>query len=166
MAAITLNKTQASIPLQDVAQVIDTHQDERLRVRFNDIPSIKLSLQKQPQANTVAVAQAIQQRIQWLSQQHLLPKDLQLDVIDDQSVYVKNALNNATNSALSGTLLAMLVIWLFLGDIRHTLIIGTAIPLAITLTLILMAYNGLTLNIMSLGGLALCVGMVVDNTIS
>jgi len=59
----------------------------------------------------------------------------------------------------------MLVIWLFLANLRHTLIIGTAIPLAITLTLILMAYNGLTLNIMSLGGLALCVGMVVDNTI-
>jgi len=162
---ILSNKSQTSIPLQELAQVIDTHQDERLRVRFNDIPSIKLSMQKQPQANTVAVAQVIQERMHWLNQQKILPKDAQLDVIDDQSVYVKQALNNATSSAVSGTLLAMLVIWLFLANLRHTLIIGTAIPLAITLTLILMAYNGLTLNIMSLGGLALCVGMVVDNTI-
>jgi len=113
----------------------------------------------------VEVAQAIQERMLWLNQQKILPKDVQLQVIDDQSVYVKQALNNATSSAISGTVLAMLVIWLFLANLRHTLIIGTAIPLAITLTLILMAYNGLTLNIMSLGGLALCVGMVVDNTI-
>ncbi len=161
----TSNQTSAQIPLQELAQVIDTHQDERLRVRFNDIPSIKLSMQKQPQANTVEVAQAIQERMHWLNQQKILPKDVQLQIIDDQSVYVKQALNNATSSAISGTLLAMLVIWLFLANLRHTLIIGTAIPLAITLTLILMAYNDLTLNIMSLGGLALCVGMVVDNTI-
>jgi multidrug efflux pump subunit AcrB len=165
IAAVTLNKAQSTIPLRDIAQVIDTHQDERLRVRFNDIPSIKLSMQKQPQANTVAVAQAIQDRMHWLNQQKILPKDTQLDVIDDQSIYVKQALNNATSSAVSGTILAMLVIWLFLANLRHTLIIGTAIPLAITLTLILMAYNDLTLNIMSLGGLALCVGIVVDNTI-
>lgn len=163
IAAVQLSKNK--IPLQEVAQVIDTHQEERLKIRFNDIPGIKLSMQKQPQANTVAVAETIQTRIEWLNQQKILPKDVQLQVIDDQSIYVKQSLKNATDSALLGTILAMLVIWLFLADIRHTLIIGTAIPLAITLTLILMAYNGLTLNIMSLGGLALCVGMVVDNTI-
>lgn len=164
IAEVQFSKTQ-NILLREVAQVIDTHQEERLRVRFNDIPGIKLSMQKQPQANTVAVAEAIQTRIQWLNQQKILPKDVQLQIIDNQAIYVKQSLNNATDSALLGTILAMLVIWLFLADIRHTLIIGTAIPLAITLTLVLMAYNGLTLNIMSLGGLALCVGMVVDNTI-
>ncbi len=96
---ILSNKSQTSIPLQELAQVIDTHQDERLRVRFNDIPSIKLSMQKQPQANTVAVAQVIQERMHWLNQQKILPKDAQLDVIDDQSVYVKQALVISRQSA-------------------------------------------------------------------
>ncbi len=74
-------------------------------------------------------------------------------------------MTNAAISALSGALLAMLVVYLFLGNLRHTLIIGTAIPLAITVTLILMTFGDLSLNIMTLGGLALGVGMVVDNTI-
>jgi multidrug efflux pump subunit AcrB len=151
--------------LSEVAQVIDTHQDERIRVRFNGVPGINLSIQKQPQANTVEVVDQVLQRIAWLRTQHILPADVQIDIVDDQASYVRQALKNATNSALLGALLAMLVVYLFLGHLRHTLIIGTAIPLAITVTIILMAVSNLTLNIMTLGGLALGVGMVVDNTI-
>ncbi len=151
--------------LGDIAEIIDTHQDERLRVRFNDLPSIKLSLQKQPQANTVEVVDTVLERLDWLKEQRILPADVQLDVVDNQAIYVKQALTNAAFSALSGALLAMLVVYLFLGNFRHTLIIGTAIPLAITVTLILMTFGDLSLNIMTLGGLALGVGMVVDNTI-
>ncbi|MCK5716895.1 MAG: efflux RND transporter permease subunit, partial [Thiomargarita sp.] len=151
--------------LRDIAQVIDTHQDERLRVRFNDKPGIKLSIQKQPQANTVEVVDIVQERITWLSKQHMLPADIQLDIVDNQAIYVRHALSNAAYSALSGAILAMFIVYLFLGNIRYTLIIGTAIPLSITLTLILMALGQLSLNIMTLGGLALGIGMVVDNTI-
>ncbi|HDN27565.1 MAG TPA: efflux RND transporter permease subunit [Thioploca sp.] len=151
--------------LGEIAQIIDTHQDERLRVLFNSIPGIKLSIQKQPQANTVAVVDTVQERMTWLKEQRILPADVQLDVVDNQAVFVRHALKNATYSALTGAALAMLVVFLFLGHLRQTLIIGTAIPLAITVTFILMAWGGLTLNIMTLGGLALGVGMVVDNTI-
>jgi multidrug efflux pump subunit AcrB len=151
--------------LGDIAQIIDTHEDERLRVRFNDIQGIKLSIQKQPQANTVAVADIVRERMAWLKAQQVLPADIRIDVVDNQAIHVRHALKNAAYSALSGAMLAMLVVYIFLGSIRQTLIIGTAIPLAITVTLILMALGGLTLNIMTLGGLALGVGMVVDNTI-
>ena len=154
-----------AVYLGEVAQVIDTHQDERIRVRFNGVPGINLSIQKQPQANTVEVVDQVLQRIAWLRTQHILPADVQIDVVDDQASYVRQALKNATTSASLGALLAMLVVYLFLGHLRHTLIIGTAIPLAITVTIILMALNNLTLNIMTLGGLALGIGMVVDNTI-
>ena len=153
------------ISLGEVAQIIDTHQDERLRVRFNRIPGIKLSIQKQPQANTVAVVDTVLERMAWLKKQRILPDDVGLEVVDNQAVFVRHALTNAAYSALSGAGLAMLVVFLFLGHLRQTLIIGTAIPLAITVTFILMAWGGLTLNIMTLGGLALGVGMVVDNTI-
>ncbi|RKZ75477.1 MAG: AcrB/AcrD/AcrF family protein [Candidatus Parabeggiatoa sp. nov. 1] len=167
IAAVRLSLTNEgeSVFLGEIAQIIDTHQDERLRVRFNSLPGIKLSIQKQPQANTVEVVDTVQQRMAWLKAQRMLPDDVQLDVVDNQAIYVRHALTNAASSALIGAMLAMLVVYLFLGHLRQTLIIGTAIPLAITVTFILMAWGGLTLNIMTLGGLALGVGMVVDNTI-
>ena len=87
------------------------------------------------------------------------------NAVEDQSVYVRHALTNAANAALSGACLAMLVVYLFLGDLRRTLIIGSGIPFAVMVALILMDAGGLTLNVMTLGGLALGMGMLVDNTI-
>jgi multidrug efflux pump subunit AcrB len=165
IAAVRLSPTGENVFLGEIAQIIDTHQDERLRVRFNDLPGIKLSIQKQPQANTVAVVDTVLQRMAWLKAQRMLPDDVQLDIVDNQAIYVRHALKNAASSAFIGAMLAMLVVYLFLGHLRQTLIIGTAIPLAITVTFILMVWGGLTLNIMTLGGLALGVGLVVDNTI-
>ncbi|MDH5485744.1 MAG: efflux RND transporter permease subunit, partial [Gammaproteobacteria bacterium] len=141
------------------------HEDERLRIRLNGNSGVKLSIQKQPTSNTVEVVDAVKERLQWLQQQKLLPADITIEKVGDQSTYVRQALNNATTAVLSGALLAMLVVYLFLGNLPRTLIIGTAIPLAIFVTFILMSFGGLTLNIMTLGGLALGVGMLVDNTI-
>ena len=87
------------------------------------------------------------------------------DVVSDQSVYVRRALTNAGMAAISGAVLAMIVVYLFLGNVRGTLIIGTAIPISVMVTFVIMALGGLTLNIMTLGGLALGVGMLIDNTI-
>ena len=151
--------------LEDIAQVMDSHEDERLRIRLNGTPGVKLSIQKQPDANTMNVVSAVQERLRWLQAQKLIPEDIGLDTVSDQSVYVRHALRNAGTAVISGALLAMLVVYLFLGNLRRTLIIGSAIPLAIFFTFTLMAFGGLTLNIMTLGGLALGVGMLVDNTI-
>ena len=151
--------------LDDVAETLDTHTDERLKVRANNVPGVKLSIQKQPTANTVAVVDEVNERINWLRQQGLLPEDIEVTTVSDQSVYIRQALNNSTTAAVSGALLAMAVVYLFLGNLRRTLIIGTAIPIAIMVTFVFMGMGGLTLNIMTLGGLALGVGMLVDNTI-
>jgi CzcA family heavy metal efflux pump len=155
----------STIPLSELAEVLDTHQDERLRVRANKIPGVKLSIQKQPNANTVSVVDVIGERMQWLRQQNLLPEDIHITTVADQSIYIRQALNNSTLAAISGALLAMAVVYLFLGNIRRTLIIGSAIPIAIMVTFVFMGIGGLTLNIMTLGGLALGIGMLVDNTI-
>ena len=154
-----------SLKLKDVATVLDTHQDEDLRIRLNKKPGIKLTIQKQPEANTVDVAQRVHQQIAFFQAQQLLPEDISVATVDDQSVYVSQALNNASLAAISGALLAMLVVYLFLRDIRRTLIISTAIPLAIFITFFIMSLGGISLNIMSLGGLALGIGLLVDNTI-
>jgi hydrophobe/amphiphile efflux-1 (HAE1) family protein len=153
------------IYLHEVADVIDAHEDERIRVRANMVPGVKLSIQKQPSANTISVANAVQQRLAWLQDQNLLPDDIQLTTVSDQSIYIRQAVKNSASAAISGAILAMLVVYLFLGNLRRTLIIGSAIPIAIMVTFIFMGMGGLTLNIMTLGGLALGVGMLVDNTI-
>lgn len=153
------------LQLRDVAKVIDTNQDEELRIRLNKIPGIKLSIQKQPDANTVDVARRITEKVNWYKNQNLLPADINIEIVNDQSIYVKRALNNAGYAAISGALLAMLVVYAFLHDIRRTLIIASAIPLAIFITFLIMGLSDISLNIMSLGGLALGVGLLVDNTI-
>ncbi|MEN8763070.1 MAG: efflux RND transporter permease subunit [Thiogranum sp.] len=153
------------IHLQEVAQVIDTHEDERLRVRLDSVPGIKLSIQKQPSANTVSVVDVARQRLDWLQAQGLIPNDIHVDSVADQSIYIRQALNNSSMAAIAGALLAMLVVYIFLGNLRRTLIIGSAIPIAVMVTFVMMGMGGLTLNIMTLGGLALGVGLIVDNTI-
>lgn len=154
-----------TLKLKDVASILDTHQDEELRIRLNKKPGIKLTIQKQPESNTVDVARRVRQQIEFFKAQQLLPDDISVETVDDQSVYVSQALNNAGVAAVSGALLAMFVVYLFLRDIRRTLIISTAIPLAIFITFFIMGLGGISLNIMSLGGLALGIGLLVDNTI-
>ncbi len=154
-----------AIRLGDIAVINDTHEDEQIRIRLNDTPGVKLSIQKQPEANTVAVVDAVLAQLEWFKQQKLLPVDISVQKVGDQSIYVRHSLRNASMAALSGALLAMMIVYLFLGDIRRTLIVSTAIPLAILVTLSIMEVSGLTLNIMSLGGLALGIGILVDNTI-
>ncbi|MEA3274694.1 MAG: efflux RND transporter permease subunit [Pseudomonadota bacterium] len=151
--------------LGEIARVIDSSAEERLRIRLDDKPGIKLSIQKQPLANTVAVVDAVDRELTQLQERGQIPQDIGIQRVDDQARYIRRSLSNAVNAALSGALLAMIVVYVFLGSVRRTLIIGSAIPIAVLVTFILMAVSGLTFNIMTLGGLALGIGMLVDSTI-
>jgi multidrug efflux pump subunit AcrB len=153
------------IYLGEVAEIVDASEDERILVRANDIPGIKLSVQKQPTANTTEVVTAVKERLRWLEEQAVVPADISTTVVADQSTYIFQSLKNASLAAISGALLAMSVVYIFLGNLRRTLIIGSAVPIAVMFTCILMGLGNLTLNIMTLGGLALGIGMLVDNTI-
>jgi len=163
--ASSMGTTDDYLQLDEIARVRDSHKDERLRIRLNKTPGVKLSIQKQPQANTVAVVDEVKHRLQNLRKQNVIPDDIQLAIVADQSVFVRHAINNAARAAGSGALLAMIVIYLFLGSLQRTLIIGTAIPVGILVTFIIMQAMGLTLNIMTLGGLALGMGLLIDSTI-
>ncbi|MDH5518038.1 MAG: efflux RND transporter permease subunit [Gammaproteobacteria bacterium] len=154
-----------SVRLRDVAVIENTHEDERLKVRLNGISGVKLSIQKQPSANTVEVVDQINSRLQWLKANQQIASDVQIQTVGDQSVFIRHSVSNATTAAVSGACLAMLVVYLFLGNLTRTLIIGSAIPVAILVTFIIMNIAGITLNIMTLGGLALGIGMLVDSTI-
>ncbi len=153
------------MPLEQLARVIDGHEEPRMDIRLNRQSAIKLSIQKQPQANTVATVDRVNLQLEALHERGILPDDIRITAVSDEAHHIRRSLNNATNAALSGALLAMLTVFLFLGSIRRTLIIGSAIPIAILVTITLMSAVDLTLNIMTLGGLALGIGMLVDSTI-
>ncbi len=154
-----------TIQLHEVAKVIDSHEDEKLRVRLNDVPGVKVSIQKQPKANTVTVADLVKKKIKDLYAEKAIPSHIKIELSNDQSVFIKGSMNNARNAVIMGAILAMLVVFLFLGNIRRTLIIGSAIPIGVVVTFLLMETTNLTLNIMSVGGIAVGIGMLVDNTI-
>jgi len=160
-----IDNTTRTIKLRDVAVVNNTHEDERIKIRLNGINGVKLSIQKQPASNTVEVVDQVISRLEWLQANDLVPDDVRIQKIGDQSVFIRHSVSNAATAAMSGAILAMLVVYLFLGNLTRTLIIGSAIPIAILVTFIIMNISGITLNIMTLGGLALGIGMLVDSTI-
>ncbi|UCC71550.1 MAG: efflux RND transporter permease subunit [Gemmatimonadota bacterium] len=162
---LTVPGTPERIPLSEIAQVTDTHQEQRLWARLDGVPAVKLSVRKQPDANTVLVAQGIGDRLAQLAGSRFIPSDIQYEVISDQSFFIRNAVGGVRNAALIGATLAMLVVLLFLGSLRKTFIIGLSIPLAVLATFVMMGMGRLTLNIMTLGGLALGVGLLIDNSI-
>lgn len=151
--------------LGEVARIIDGAAEERLRIRLNGQPGVKLAIQKQPLANTVAVVDRVARELERLRAQGQIPPEIAITQVEDQARYIRRALQNAVTAAAGGALLAMAVVYLFLGNLRRTLIIGSAIPIAVLVAFILMAAFGLTFNIMTLGGLALGIGMLVDSTI-
>ncbi len=155
----------ALIYLRDFAQVIDDAEEQRVFVALNGSPAVKVSIQKQPDANTIEVVEGVKRRIEELKRAGTIPEGTELIPTLDESVFINNAIANVTGSGLIGTGLAALAVLLFLGSLRQTLIIVLAIPLATLAAIILMRMFNLSLNVFSLGGLALGVGIVVDNSI-
>ncbi|MEO0687981.1 MAG: efflux RND transporter permease subunit, partial [Cyanobacteria bacterium J06649_11] len=151
--------------LRDFAQVIDGSEEQRVFVLLNGEEAVKLSVQKQPDANTVNVVDDVKKRLEQLKQSGIVPEGTVITTTSDESQFIRNSISNVTTSGLIGTLLAGVAVLLFLGSIRQTIIIVLAIPLATLAAIILMGISGLSLNVFSLGGLALGVGIVVDNSI-
>lgn len=153
------------VPLSEVAIVQDTNREQRLWARLNGDPAVKISVRKQPTANTVSVADQVEARLQDLASSGFIPHDVTFSTIQNQADFIRSSINAVRNAALVGAALAMFVVLLFLGSLRKTFIIGLAIPLAVLSTFMMMGLSKLTLNIMTLGGLALGVGLLIDNSI-
>ncbi|MEM9273469.1 MAG: efflux RND transporter permease subunit [Cyanobacteria bacterium P01_F01_bin.143] len=153
------------IYLRDIAKIIDGNAEQRVFVTLNGETAVKITLQKQPDANTVKIVEQVEQKLQQLRDSGLIPADMKLVTTRDESVFIRNSISNVAIAGLLGTCLAALVVFFFLGSLRQTFIIVMAIPLATLTAIILMKLFGLSINIFSLGGLALGVGIVVDNSI-
>ncbi len=153
------------IYLRDFAEVRDGTEEQRLFVYLNRQPAVKVSVQKQPDANTIAVVDGVKKRIEQLRQSGLIQQDMILTPTTDESRFIRNSLNDVIFSAISGALLAAAAVLLFLGSIRQTLIISLAIPLCTLAAIILMKLFGLTLNVFSLAGLTLGIGQAIDTSV-
>ena len=152
----------SSIQLKDIATVESSHKKVSRLVRINGKPGIRIAVRKQSLANTVEVAKGA------LKELKQIDKDIpQLRIIPlvDTSDYIKRSITNVGRGAGYGSFFAIFVLLIFLGNLRSTAIITTAIPISIIATFVFVYFSGFTLNLMSLGGLAVGVGLIVDNAI-
>jgi HAE1 family hydrophobic/amphiphilic exporter-1 len=149
--------------LADLGRVSRGYEEREIITRLNGEEVVEVAIHKEGDANTVEVADAVKQRLAVLQQQ--LPEGVQTKVLFDQSRFIKKSISEVRSNAILGAILAILILYIFLRDGRSTFIIGLSIPISIMFTFVMMRQLGVSLNLMSLGGLALGVGMLVDNSI-
>lgn len=159
-AAPALPKT---VRLRDIATVREDYRDAASVVYINGEPGIYISIQKQSGTNSVEVADRAKERLVSINQ--TLPAGVAVEVLTDSTQMIRDSLNQVTSAAVTGALLAMLVLFVFLRSLKSTFIIGLSVPISLLVTLMVMYFAGLTLNIMTLGGLTLGIGMIVDSSI-
>ena len=161
--AIIAERDGQPVYLRDVATVTRGYKDREAITRVDGREAIELAVYKEGDANTVQLADGVKARIADLSGN--LPEGTEIRTVYDQSTFIAAAIGEVKESALIGGLLAILVLYAFLRDARATLISSIAIPVSVLGTFVLMYAFDLSLNIMSLGGIALAVGMLVDNAV-
>jgi hydrophobic/amphiphilic exporter-1 (mainly G- bacteria), HAE1 family len=156
--------TRAGVPvyMKDIADVTDSTEDFRSFTRINGRPGVRLSITKQSGTNTVQIADGVRQEIERINQGST---GIKMTVLNDSSIFIKRAITSVQEHALVGGALVMLIIFLFLRDLRATFIVFTSIPISVIGTFALLYFNGYTLNTMTFGGLALGIGMIVDASI-
>ncbi|SFO90248.1 efflux RND transporter permease subunit [Salibacterium halotolerans] len=153
-----------NVQLSDVADVVDTVADNSSETYVNGSSSVMFSIMKQSDANTVEVSQSLTDIVNNLNNNEL-GDGAQLEIVYDSADYIESSINSVFNNLLFGALFAVLVLLAFLRSVRATMVIAISIPISIVATFTLMYFTGESLNILTMGGLALGVGMMVDSAI-
>ncbi len=159
---VVMTRTGVPVYLKDIAVVSDATEDFRSFTRINGNPGVRLRVTKQSGQNTVAIADAVRVEVNRINNE--IP-GLHLQVLDDNSIFIKRSIASVQEAAVLGSILVILIIFVFLRNLRSTLIICTSIPISIIGTFALLYFGGFTLNTLTFGGLALGVGMIVDAAI-
>lgn len=160
---VVQSESGATVHVEDIAEVKDTYKKSNSLTLVNGEPSVVLSVLKKTDANTVDVAKNIQKSLAQMNSE--LPEGVNLNVVIDTSEFIQEAVDSVIQNILLGGIISVLILLLFLKSIRATIVIGLSIPIAIISTFSLMYFTGETLNILTLGGLALGIGMMVDSSI-
>jgi HAE1 family hydrophobic/amphiphilic exporter-1 len=159
---VVLSRGNVPVYLRDIAEVKDATEDLRSFTRINGKPAIRMRVTKQSGENTVAIAQLVKAEIARINRE--VP-NVKLLVLDDSSIFIERSIASVQEAAWLGSLFVVLIIFLFLRDVRSTIIICTSIPISVVGTFALLDFAGFTLNTMTFGGLALGIGMIVDASI-
>ncbi|HZI95058.1 MAG TPA: efflux RND transporter permease subunit [Patescibacteria group bacterium] len=163
MKTVLVSKDGRNVAMSDVAEVTRGHRQREVITRFGNQEAVELALYKSGDANTVSVVRSVQQRLDRVRKE--LPAGVQLVTGADQSRFIQASIREVISNAVIGGLFSIVILLFFLKDVLTTIIIGVSIPISIIATFFLMYQTGTTLNVMSLGGLALGVGMLVDDAI-
>ena len=167
MRSVVIHRSgDAIVRLADVAKVYTGHAEREIITRIDGAESVELAIYKEGGTNTVTVSDTVTDRLDELrAELQRLDPNLEIEIITDQARYIRQAVREVLETALYGGLLAVLVLYAFLRSAKNTLIIGLSIPVSVVATFFLMYVADISLNIMSLGGLTLGVGLLVDNAI-
>jgi HAE1 family hydrophobic/amphiphilic exporter-1 len=149
--------------LRDIASVRHGYKERDAVTRLDGAEAVEIAIYKEGDANTVAVAREVEKRMRRVRK--ILPEGYRLVKVDDQSIFISQSINEVIQAAVIGGILAIIILYLFLGNFWSTVIISMSIPVSVIATFNMMYGADLTLNIMSLGGIALGVGMLLDNSI-
>lgn len=160
---VVADKDGYGVRLQDLGRVFEGYADETSAVYINGEPGVYVSLTKQSGSNTVLAADGVYAKLEEIRE--LLPPDVTLQIISDDTKMIRGTITNLVSSAYWGAALAMAILFLFLRSVKSTLIIGVSIPLSLLVTLLAMYLARITLNMMTMTGLILGVGMIVDASI-
>jgi multidrug efflux pump subunit AcrB len=160
---IVATRDNRPVYVKDIAEVRAGYKEREAIIRIDGAEAVEIALYKEGDANAVAVAEGALHRTETIRK--ALAADLQITTLYDQSVFIKQAINDVTRAAIEGGILAVLVLYLFLHNGWITFVISLAIPVSIIATFNLMLAWGASLNIMSLGGIALAIGLLVDDAI-
>lgn len=156
-------KDKRLIRLKDIGEVKDAFKERTSYSRYNGKENVSIAIQKQAEANTIQTVRRVLKELKKI--RDILPGRVEADVVYDQSRFIKNSINGVRNAACQGGILAILVLLFFLRNVRNSLIVAVTIPVSIIGTFCLMYFSGISLNMISLGGLAMGVGMLVDGGI-
>lgn len=156
-------RTGEAVKLSHIANVKDTYKEQQSYAYVNGTPTLTIDISKQSDANTVEVARAVSKEIEKIDSN--LPENISLITVMDTSIYITDSVKNVTQNMIIGGVMAVLILLLFLRSIRSTFIIGISIPIAIISAFTLLYFTGQTLNVITMGGLALGIGLLIDNCI-
>jgi HAE1 family hydrophobic/amphiphilic exporter-1 len=155
-------KSGGIISLKDIADVTLKDKEVEEISMVNGKRCLIIAIQKQSDANTVKVSKDVIKEVKALQNQYT---DMDIEIVYDSSAYINQSIDNVKSIAIQGAVLAVIVLFIFLRNIRSTLIIGTAIPISIIATFVILYFSNITINLMTLGGLAMGIGMLVDSAI-
>ena len=159
---VVMTRDGVPVYMRDIAEVSDATEDRRSFMRINGVNGIRMQVTKQSGTNTIQIAEGVKKEVERINADI---QGMKLQILDDQSRFIERAIGSVQEHAMLGGLLVIAIIYLFLRDIKSTLIICTSIPVSVIGTFALLYFGGYTLNTLTFGGLALGIGMIVDAAI-